>query len=172
MSKGMNWSRAKKSRSVEGSALGRRASQELASWSSGLSERDRELFEGKRSFGAAQKKKARRKKGHHSPERARAIQVWKERMAVPEDDVRQLLHQVLMQVITTGHEHLLRELPDVLHYMGGHLPTVREVMGREPEAEEIEGTVRGDDVVYKFTCLRWPKAFDESQLTPPEGWLG
>lgn len=97
---------------------------------------------------------SKRKRFTNSPERARAIEVWKQRQAVPETDVHKLLHQVVMAVLTTGNGHLLHDLPDVLAYFGSKLPTVQDVVGRPVRAEEIVGEVRANDAIYKFSCER------------------
>lgn len=65
-----------------------------------------------------------------------------------------LLHDVVMAITSAGLAHLLAEVPDVLAYFGGKLPTVAEVVGSRPLPELITGGITLDDKVWSFSCAR------------------
>lgn len=68
-----------------------------------------------------------------------------------------LLHQVVMAINNAGKGYLLADLPEVLAYFGGQMPTVGEVIGGRPEAAIITGGITFDDKVYSFQCARTVK---------------
>jgi hypothetical protein len=65
-----------------------------------------------------------------------------------------LLHQVVMAVNNAGKGYLLADLPEVLAYFGGQMPTVEQVIGGRPETAIITGGIAFDDKVYSFQCAR------------------
>lgn len=65
-----------------------------------------------------------------------------------------VLHDVVMAVISSGHGDILKDIETYNAYCGGRLPTVEEIVGGRPEVAIIEGGIRWDDTVYRFSVAR------------------
>jgi hypothetical protein len=69
-------------------------------------------------------------------------------------DMDLLLHRIVMAVINAGHAVCLSEVPELVEYLGGCLPTVEEVIGSGAEIAGIDGSITLTDRVYRFVCAR------------------
>jgi hypothetical protein len=79
--------------------------------------------------------------------------------AAPRESVKdsleaKLLHDVVMALTNVGKAYLLADLPEVLDYFGGRMPTVSEIIGMRPENALITGGITLGDKVWSFSCVR------------------
>ena len=65
-----------------------------------------------------------------------------------------LLHQVVMAVIQAGQGDLLKEIEALNAYYDCRLPAVADIVGGRPETAVIEGGIKWDDKVYRFSVGR------------------
>jgi len=74
--------------------------------------------------------------------------------SAPDSLEAKLLHQVVMALNSRGKASFLADLPEVLAYFGGKMPTVADVVGSRPDSALIEGGITWDDRVWSFSCSR------------------
>lgn len=74
--------------------------------------------------------------------------------SAPESLEAKLLHQVVMALNGEGLGYLLADLPEVLAYFNGKMPTVAEMVGGRPKTTLITGGITFDDKVWSFSCAR------------------
>lgn len=65
-----------------------------------------------------------------------------------------LLHLVVMEVISAGQGDILKGIDELNAYYGSQLPTVEQVIGSRPKHAIITGSISFDDIVYRFDCAR------------------
>lgn len=76
------------------------------------------------------------------------------RVSTPDSLEAQLLREVVMALNSDGMGHYLADLPEVVAYFGGKMPTVAEVIGGRPKSAIITGGITFDDTVWNFSCAR------------------
>lgn len=145
----LNWSKAKKFRASEPANPGGKSGRQVL-WVDNWEDLER-VADGREPLNRG------RKRLHNKTDSA------------PDSLEAKLLHQIVMALNNQGKGSLLADLPEVLAYFGGTLPTVADVVGGQPESAVITGDIAWDDRVWSFSCTRLVKrqpAHTESPVRP------
>ena len=72
----------------------------------------------------------------------------------PDSLEAKLLHDVVLAVIGSGQGDILKEVEGLDTFYNCRIPTVADIIGGRPEMAIIEGGIKWDDRVYRFSVAR------------------